>query len=245
MATIAIGDIHGNLAALEDLIGQIRGELQRDDVVVFLGEYIDRGPHSRGCVDAVLALQRESPAEVVCLRGNHEDWLLRTMNDYTRHSWLTGMEALDTIHSYSPEAAEILTEAAGAAGMLLVVGRRRLPYEHFFDVMPDDHQRFFRKLAYAYSNDHCVCTHAGVDPSVPRLGDQKPDVCIWGHDAFLAQYAGAIPAVYGHWNNAVLDAEGWPRPRIGANTIGLDTISHGVLSAIRLPDRTVLQSRRF
>ena len=43
----------------------------------------------------------------------------------------------------------------------------------------------------------------------------------------------------------VLQPDGWPRPRITANTIGLDTISRGVLSAIRLPDRTVFQSRRF
>ena len=44
---------------------------------MFLGDYIDRGHDSRGCIDAILAFRRESPAEVTCLRGNHEDWLLR------------------------------------------------------------------------------------------------------------------------------------------------------------------------
>jgi predicted phosphodiesterase len=51
LATIAIGDIHGNLSALNDVLAQLRSEATSDDTVVFLGDYIDRGPDSRGCVD--------------------------------------------------------------------------------------------------------------------------------------------------------------------------------------------------
>jgi serine/threonine protein phosphatase 1 len=243
MPTIAIGDIHGNLAALEDLLGQIQGELQPRDVVVFLGDYVDRGPDARGCIDAILAFQRESPAEVICLRGNHEDWLLRTMNDYRRHSWLMSMEAFDTIRSYSTDAAATLEQALADAGLRLFLSKFPLPYEVFFEAMPAEHQRFFRELATAYSNDDCICTHAGLDPKVARIGDQAPDVCIWGHDAFPAHYTGETPAVYGHWNNPAIEADGWPRPRVVGNTVMLDTISHGVLSAMRFPDRTLFQSR--
>jgi hypothetical protein len=50
--------------------------------------------------------------------------------------------------------------------------------------------------------------------------------------------------VYGHWNNADIDSAGWPRPRVIGNTVGIDTIAHGVLTAIRLPDHEVIQSRR-
>ena len=245
MATIAIGDIHGNLAALEDLLSRIRGELQPDDVVVFLGDYIDRGPDSRGCIEAILEFQGAVSAEVICLRGNHEDWLLRTMNDRRRHSWLMGMEALETIHSYSPEAATVLAAALAEAGLRLFLSQCALPYDVFFDAMPDEHQRFVRQLAIAYGNDDCVCTHAGLDPAVPRLGDQTSDVCIWGHDAFPAEYVGTTTAVYGHWNAAVIDLDGWPHPRVTGNAVMLDTIAHGVLSAMRFPDRTVFQSRRF
>ena len=53
MSTIAIGDIHGNLAALLDLLEQLSDNVDREDVVVFLGDYIDRGPDSRGCVERV------------------------------------------------------------------------------------------------------------------------------------------------------------------------------------------------
>jgi serine/threonine protein phosphatase 1 len=79
MATIAVGDIHGNLEALTDILDQIHGEGGRGDTIVFLGDYIDRGPDTKGCVDAILGFQREVEAEVVCLLGNHEDWLLRTL----------------------------------------------------------------------------------------------------------------------------------------------------------------------
>jgi serine/threonine protein phosphatase 1 len=244
MATIAIGDVHGNLAALEDLLEQLRGELAKGDVVVFLGDYVDRGPDSRGCIDAILTLQRDGPAEVVCLRGNHEDWLLRTMDDHTSHSWLLSMEGLTTVASYSTEACDALAEALGDAGAQLFLGRLALPYERFFAAMPAEHQRFLRQLAYAYRSSECLCTHAGFDPAVPDLIEQTPHVCIWGHAAFPAGYLGTTPAVYGHWNSAVIDADGWPRPRLAGNTIMLDTIAHGVLSAMRFPDRTLFQSRR-
>lgn len=245
MATIAIGDIHGNLAALRDLLDRLHGEAHRGDVVVFLGDYIDRGRKTRECIETILAFRRDSRADVVCLRGNHEAWMLRTMVDYSRHSWLMGMEALDTIRSYSPDAANALADALSAAGLRLFLGGGcRLPYDLFFEAMPAEHRQFFSQLACSYGNDECICTHAGLDPELPRLTDQSSEVCVWGHAAFPSAYVGARPVVYGHWNNAELDAEGWPRPRIVGNTIGLDTISHGVLSAIRLPDRTLFQSQR-
>src|SRR5690349_6632760 len=124
MATISIGDIHGNLDALVELLEQIRGEVGGNDTVVFLGDYIDRGPDTRGCVDAILAFRRDVPAEVVCLLGNHEDWLLRTLHDHSRHSWLLGMEAFDTIRSYSSDAALVLSEEVTNAGTELYLGRK-------------------------------------------------------------------------------------------------------------------------
>ena len=51
MATIAVGDVHGNLAALDELLRQLRSAVTDGDVVVFLGDYIDRGPNSKECVD--------------------------------------------------------------------------------------------------------------------------------------------------------------------------------------------------
>ena len=83
MATFAIGDIHGWRPPLDELLATLRPRLTPDDTVVFLGDYIDRGDDVKGCIDAVLAFKREAAARVVCLVGNHEEWLLRAMVDPT------------------------------------------------------------------------------------------------------------------------------------------------------------------
>ena len=245
MSTVAIGDIHGNLLALNDLLGQIKGEVGDGDAVVFLGDYIDRGLNTRECVEAILTFQRDVEAAVICLCGNHEDWLLRTLADFRHHSWLLGMEALDTIRSYSPEAAQALRDAASEAGLALIVSRPALPYEKFFSVVPHAHLRFFESLVPYYQSADCLCVHGGVNPRVSRVQDQTREALIWGGDGFPEQYDGAETVVYGHRNNADVGADGWPRPRIIGRTIGLDTISHGVLTAMRFPDERVFQSARY
>ena len=244
MATVAIGDIHGNLAALVDLLGQLRGEVADGDVVVFLGDYIDRGPDSRGCVEAILAFRGETSAQVVCLRGNHEDWLLRTLNDYARHSWLLGMTPFETVRSYSTDAERALRDAMSAAGLQLYLGRCELPYDVFFNTLPASHREFFAGLLPYFESPDCICAHAGVNPKLPTLAEQPLEALVWGDPAFPAEYRGERPVVYGHRNNADIDEQGWPRPRIVGNTIGIDTIAHAVLTAIRMPDRQVFQSDR-
>jgi calcineurin-like phosphoesterase family protein len=245
MATVAIGDVHGNLAALRDLVGQLDSEITHSDVVVFLGDYIDRGPDSRGCIDAVLDFRARCRGKVVCLRGNHEDWLLRTRRDYSRHSWLLGMNGLHTIHSYSPEAARTIREALAEAGLRPYLGRWELPYGAFFDALPPAHRVFFDKLELLFESEDCICSHAGLNPDVTALSEQDEEALVWGADGFPSRYRGERPIVYGHWRNPELTGQGWPTPRIIGNTVGIDTIEHGVLTAIRMPERQVFQSARY
>jgi serine/threonine protein phosphatase 1 len=245
MATIAIGDIHGNLAALDDLLSQIRGESAEGDTVVFLGDYIDRGPDSKGCVDAILGFMHDVRIEVVCLLGNHEEWFLRTLHDYRRHSWLLGMEAYDTIQSYSADAASTLRDAASKAGDQLYDEPCELPYNVFFDCVPAEHVRFFRNLRPGHQTADCLCTHGGLNPRIAALREQTAHDLVWGAGGFPDEYQGVDLVVYGHRNNATLDRDGWPSPRLVGNTIGIDTISRGVLTAVRLPDQRVFQSGRY
>jgi serine/threonine protein phosphatase 1 len=244
MATFAVGDIHGNLPALRDLLGRLQPELGAGDTIVFLGDYIDRGPDSKGCVDALLAFERGAACEVVFLLGNHEEWLLKAHGDFTSHSWLLGMEAFDTIRSYSPEAEHALRKAAYVAEGQIYEPHLRLPYEVFFDEVPVPHLEFFKRLQAHHRSPDCVCAHAGVDPRIANLGSQTQRAFVWGVHTFPNQYQGLDIVVYGHHNNATLDTEGWPSPTVVGPTIGIDTIAHGVLTAVRLPDRRVFQSAR-
>jgi serine/threonine protein phosphatase 1 len=245
MSTIAIGDIHGHVDPLQDVLSQITGEVDETDTVVFLGDYIDRGPSSKDCLTTILAFREQTPATVVCLMGNHEEWLLKTMHDYRRHSWLLAMDAFETIYSYSPEAANTLKSAAKVAGAELYLNKCGLPYEVFFDILPPDHRQFLDSLALSHRTADCLCAHAGVDPAKPFDEEHEARTLVWGVHSFPDRYMGTETVVYGHMNNAEIDESGWPQPRIVRNTIGLDTIGHGVLTAIRLPDRTLFQSRLY
>lgn len=242
MATIAIGDLHGQSLPLHDLLSHLRAEVGQGDTVVFLGDYIDRGPDSRGCVEEIVTFRSKVAATVVGLRGNHEDWMLRSFADFTVHTWLLGMEGLETIRSYSASAATEIRRGMAAAGMRLYAGRCELPYQLFVDAMPEAHREFFASLQLYHETRDCLCVHAGVDPAVPQLAEQPAWAMVWGVPTFPAAYAAATPIVYGHRNNARPGADGWPVPQIVGNTIGVDSISCGVLTAIRMPDRTVFQS---
>jgi Calcineurin-like phosphoesterase len=245
VATIAIGDVHGNRAALNDLLTRLEGEIEDRDTVVFLGDYIDRGPDSKGCIDRILRFRAESRATVIALLGNHEDGLLRTREDPHRYSWLTIMEGFATVTSYSARAADLLGRAIEAAGPRLLLDRVALPYDAFFDAIPAEHLAFFEELKVFWRTDEGVCVHGGLDPRRGSVESQTREAMIWGTSTFLTDYAGPDIVLYGHWNNSDLDPDGRPLPAIGRATVGIDTISHGILTAFRLPDRRVFQSQRF
>ena len=243
---VAIGDIHGNIAALQDLLETVVPELTEDDTLVFLGDYVDRGADTKACVEEILRLEREASFCVVALLGNHEEWMLATMHDYARHSWLFNIEAFDTIASYSPEAAERLRKEMESAGAAMLTERIRLPYNLFFDALPQTHVEFFENLKLVYRSEDVLCVHGGSRPGVESVEAQNPRDNTWGCDGFPERYHGEQAVVYGHKNHHDVDESGWPMPHILDNaTFGIDTISSGVLTAVRFPDRRVFQSRRF
>lgn len=247
MTTFAIGDIHGNLAALESLLERLVPELDSTDTLVFLGDYIDRGPDVRGCIEAIVQLEEEAPFTVVPLLGNHEAWMLATMDDYGRHSWLLGAEAFETVASYSREAETLLRREVESAGSRLITDDVDLSYAAFFDAMPAKHRRFFTSLRLFHRGDGAVFVHAGIDPDGGAPEEQDARELTWGlcHE-FPDGYRGPSKVVYGHRDNSISDESGWPQPFIRDElTYGIDTISTGVLTAIRMPDGKVVQSERF
>jgi serine/threonine protein phosphatase 1 len=206
MATIAIGDIHGNLAPLDDLLSELAPELTAEDTVVFLGDYIDRGSNTRGCIDRMLEFQSGTPARVVGLLGNHEDWMLRSLRDPTGHSWVLGMEAFTTIASYSMSAAAELRSALQEAGPRIATEKVELPYSAFLATVLESHVAFFDSLALYHRTPDAICVHGGLDPRGGTVKQQRPQRLLWGANEFLNGYQGEEIVVYGHWSNADLDA---------------------------------------
>jgi calcineurin-like phosphoesterase family protein len=244
MATIAIGDVHGNHAALEDLLAKVVPELQATDTLVFLGDVIDRGHQTREVVERIVQLRRQSAFAVVALMGNHEQWMLKSLHNPCSHSWLLGMGALDTMASYSPRVAQTMREALEQAGLDLFEEKLQLPYELFFNLLPRRHLEFFEGLQLFHHTSDVVCVHGGMDLE-GRTDETDAEAFIWGPEGFPEGYKGQHRVVYGHHNDAVEDANGWPQPSVNENqTYGIDSIATGVLTAMRFPGGRIYQSAR-
>jgi serine/threonine protein phosphatase 1 len=113
--TYAIGDIHGRLDLLTTLLAQIeQHRAGRDRTIVFLGDYIDRGPESAGVIATVRRLQAREPGCIVCLKGNHEDLMLKAYRDESKVNLWVMNGGYETMASFGPDVpAEVLRWAEG------------------------------------------------------------------------------------------------------------------------------------
>jgi serine/threonine protein phosphatase 1 len=222
MTTFAIGDIHGEAALLDSLLDLIRPEAGPGDSLVLLGDYICRGPDSRGVVDRILALRSGGwDGPVITLMGNHEDMLLdydpaRSQRRYHRGPW-PGRDAL--LRSYGVEWLEE-KEIDGLA------------------FLPDAHLDFFRGLKFWHEDEHALYVHAGFAPG-KRPEEATRQELLWIRERFWsADYTWRKPVVFGHRPQRVPGSNVW-RPLDRQEKIGIDTgcSQGGPLSAVRLPDR--------
>jgi hypothetical protein len=155
------------------------------------------------------------------------------------------MESFETIASYSPTAASRLREEVEKLGLEIITEHVALPYGVFFEAVPSEHMAFLESLKTFCRTPDAVCVHGGLKPEGGPVEEQSSEDLIWGTREFPEQYRGEEFVLYGHADQPVLDEKGWPHPRIVGRTYGLDTISKGVLTAVRLPDGAVFQSQRF
>ena len=211
---------------------------------MFLGDYIDRGPDSHGVLNRLAALRASPPCDVRFLLGNHEEWMLKTFHDHTAHSWLVGMEAITTIASYSRTTALQMLAAARQAGMAMYTGKVPLPYERFFKLVPPAHLDLLGSLSTFVRTDDCICVHGGVPLDDTPLDQAAQADLVWGCSGFPGAYAGTATIVYGHWNDCPVGPDDWPTIRVTGRAYGIDTISRGVLTALRFPDLKIFQSGR-
>ena len=134
---LVIGDIHGCLISIQTMLEVVQPK--KTDLIVTLGDYVDRGPDSKGVIDFILTLQKTH--QLIHLMGNHEIQMLRaleTEKDRTRFlSSLCG--GMDTLQSYGGS----------------------------FEDVPEEHWKFMREAALFHELDDYILVHAGVERALP------------------------------------------------------------------------------
>jgi serine/threonine protein phosphatase 1 len=242
--TFAIGDIHGELWHLRALWSRLP-ELTTDDTVVFLGDYVDRGPDSRGVIEFVRQLSGHTQARVIPLMGNHEQILLDAYEEGRCDSLVPPSNGVPaTYRSFTGEAIE----SAEQFQRMLEVSRW----------LPGDVYEWMKALPLWYEDEHAIYVHAGLGGEGkvwfhPTKSDET--ALLWMREPdFWTGYTGKR-IIFGHTATSYLPCDHlnfvekifddnrdvWFRDDL----IGIDTGcgKGGFLSAIELPALKVHESR--
>ena len=223
MKCYVIGDVHGCLSELAALVESL--PLQHGDTLVFLGDYIDRGPDSKGVIDYLLDLRGRGEQTTVFLRGNHEDMMLSFMGLSGHHGDSFLMNGgVATLASYGV-APPVTRPGAEDARRLL-------------QAMPPRHVEFLVRLDPWYFFGDFLCVHAGINPR-RSWEDQSGEELIWIRHEFIAN-PHPLPqtVLFGHT----------PMKEVFFNLpykIGLDTglVYGNALSCLEVTGRTLYQVR--
>jgi serine/threonine protein phosphatase 1 len=215
-----VGDIHGRLDLLNALTKKIGEDAQsaraEKTLHIFLGDYIDRGPHSADVISRLLEIQENNAASIF-LRGNHEQALLDFLRNPSSYWKWCKYGAEETLLSYGIDPP--LFDDDG-----VILEKRQALVE----AMPPEHLAFFEGTTFAFSVGDYFFAHGGVRPGVP-LAEQDPNDLMWIREEFLSStQLFEKTVVHGHSPNR--------KPQVRSNRIGVDTLAYltGHLTAVVL-----------
>lgn len=220
----AIGDIHGERERLDELLAVL--PLAPDDRLIFMGDYVDRGPDSRGVIDRLIELEQER--QCIFLIGNHESMFL------------------DFLGWNDPNCF------AGDAFLMNGGDRTLVSYDYFesehepteFE-LPASHTQFFKGLRLYHHEGDYLFVHAGLNRAALECDDLEfalrkaaAEDILWSRTTADIPHKLGITIIYGHTPASDLEVR-WNSPF----SIGIDTgaVYGGKLTAIRLPDETLFQ----
>ena len=154
----AIGDVHGRADLLKSVVSRLVQDLAdhpvRMPMIVFVGDYLDRGPDSAGVIDIILALRRR--VATVCLCGNHELYALRFLQTpATGQAWFE-LGGRQTLTSYGVSPPWQLDPAGLEAAS-----------QAFAEALPDEHFYFLTTLGLTFSLGGYLFAHGGIAPDRP------------------------------------------------------------------------------
>jgi len=195
MNIFAIGDIHGCLNELTALHKKILTHDKFDaknDSLIYLGDYIDRGKNSKEVINQILKL-KNNKINTINLMGNHDefmiDFLFNKKNDIK--NWINfGLD--QTIRSYGIEIVEFIKDGFEDS----IIDRLR---NTLLEKMDEEHINFFKNLELSFTTEKYLFVHAGVDPK-KKLEDQTKQDFLWSrsNDFFNKDFKTDKIIVHGH-----------------------------------------------
>lgn len=198
----AVGDIHGRL----DLLERLMERLNPEHPVVFVGDYIDRGGFGAQVLRFVQDLEQSPQREVICLLGNHEEMLLRFVDDPFRvgRLWLQngGVQTLASFGLIGIEDDIVGDTAARVSKQLR-------------EAMGEDQLDWLRARPLIWQSGNVAAVHAALDPSRPVESQERRN-CLWGHPNFpRRRREDGQWVVHGH---TIV-----PEPVVGEGVVSIDT----------------------
>ena len=219
-----IGDIHGRDDLLARLLNRIADDSPAPNPrVVCVGDYVDRGEDSAGVLRRLFALSQDPASHVTCLMGNHEDMMLKFLNDPATHGprWLRN-GGLQTVASFGVrQVSQYMDETA------LKATRDRLR-----GAMGEALESWLRALPVRWENGNITVVHAGADPA-RALSDQDRSTLLWGHASFLT-----TPRTDGNWLVFGHTVVAEPYAKLGRVAIDTGAYATGRLTAVCIGQNT-------
>jgi serine/threonine protein phosphatase 1 len=196
MRVLAIGDIHGCLGPLDDLLAWVKPT--PDDVLITLGDYVDRGPDTRGVLNRLIELKKRRP--VICLRGNHEIMMVDAKNGgrSEKKMWM-GVGGVQALGSYG--------SSMGKAGTL--------------EDVPPEHWHFLQnELLDYHESELFIFVHAALYADTP-LDEQPDNMLFWEFlPETMLHYSGKT-VICGHTSQKSGEVKVVP------GAVCIDTYAHG------------------
>ncbi len=204
-----VGDIHGCIDKIQRLLSKMPIRWDKD-MLVFLGDYVDRGPDPAGVVQLMIELKSEHPDRVICLKGNHEVMFLDYLKEGPLSKAFVNFGGISTLESY------------GISPKCETKERKHL--------VPFSHLQFIQSLPISFEISDFFLVHAGVKPGI-SLDNQKEEDMLWiRHEFIRSDYNWGKRIIFGHTP--------FDSPFIMPNKIGIDTgaVYGGRLTCLILPD---------
>jgi serine/threonine protein phosphatase 1 len=195
MNIFAIGDVHGCLSELTALHKKILTHNQfnpKNDLIIYLGDYIDRGKNSKEVIDQIIKLKRNN-LKIICLMGNHEEFMLDFLFNKSNNieQWVNfGLD--QTLRSYDIELVDFIKSGFGDD----IIDNLR---NTLLAKMSEEHINFFKELEISFSSEKYLFVHAGIDPK-KSLRDQSKKDYLWSRSKnfFDKNFKSEKIIVHGH-----------------------------------------------